>query len=58
MFSSIRSRILVACLAVVAVSLFVNTSLNYSVASGYNADAVNDSINAVLTGHEAGIKDW
>lgn len=58
MLASIRSRILAACLAVVAVALTVNTSLNYSVANAYNRDAINQNLNAVLTGHETGIEDW
>ncbi len=58
MLASIRSRILAACLAVVAVALTVNTSLNYSVANGYNRDAINHNLDAVLTGHETGIEDW
>ncbi|MFB9124443.1 methyl-accepting chemotaxis protein [Paraburkholderia dipogonis] len=58
MLTSIRSRILLASVAIVSSALAINTALNYFVASAYNRDATNQSLTAVLTGHEAGIEDW
>lgn len=58
MFTSIKSRILTACLLLVLVALTVNTAVNYAVAKKYNNIAVSQSLNAVLTGHEAGIDEW
>ncbi|VBI72169.1 methyl-accepting chemotaxis protein [Burkholderia pseudomallei] len=58
MLSSIRSRILVACLAIVIGSLVINTALNYFVANRYNRESISQNLSAVLTGHEAGIADW
>jgi methyl-accepting chemotaxis protein len=58
MFSSIRSRVLAASLAIVVGGLAVNTGVNYSVAHRYNSDSIESSLTAVLTGHEAGIEEW
>ncbi|MBN3754375.1 HAMP domain-containing protein [Paraburkholderia sp. Tr-20389] len=58
MFTSIRFRILIASVAIVSGALMINTVLNYSVANQYNRDAINQSLAAVLTGHETGIEEW
>ncbi|KVE35107.1 methyl-accepting chemotaxis protein [Burkholderia sp. TSV86] len=58
MLSSIRSRILAACVAIVVGALVVNTALNYAVASRYNRDAIRQNLSAVLTGHQTSIADW
>jgi methyl-accepting chemotaxis protein len=58
MFTSIKSRILSACLLIVVVALAVNTAANYAVANSYKRSAINQSLDSVLTGHEAGIDDW
>ncbi len=58
MLNSIRARIIVSCIALVALALVINTSLNYFVANSYNNDAINDNLVAVLAGHEAGVDDW
>jgi methyl-accepting chemotaxis protein len=58
MFSSIRSRVLAASVAIVVAGLAVNTGVNYGVAHRYNSESIENSLTAVLTGHEAGIEEW
>ena len=58
MFSSIRARIVALCVAIVVVALAANTVLNYLVANAYNADAIDNSLTAVESGHVAGIGAW
>ena len=58
MFSSIRSRVLAASVAIVVAGLAVNTGINYGVAHRYNSESIENSLAAVLTGHEAGIEEW
>ncbi|WP_250475155.1 methyl-accepting chemotaxis protein [Caballeronia sp. GAFFF1] len=58
MFSSIRGRVLAASVAIVVGGLVVNTGVNYGVAHRYNSESIENSLSAVLTGHEAGIEEW
>lgn len=58
MFSSIRARVVAMCVAIVVVSLAANTVLNYLVASAYNVDAIDNSLNAIADGHADGIGGW
>ena len=58
MLNSIRSRILISCIALVAFALVINTALNYFVASRYNDDSINANLIAVLAGHEAAVEEW
>ncbi|MDR8105024.1 HAMP domain-containing protein [Burkholderia cenocepacia] len=58
MLSTIRSRILLASLAIVSIALAINTALNYRVASDFNQDAINENLASILAGHEVGIDEW
>lgn len=46
MLDSIRSRILAACVVIVAGSLAINTYFNYSVANKYNSSAIDNTLKA------------
>ncbi len=58
MFSSIRARILAACVAIVAFALIASTLINYFVAKSYNDDAIDRNLTSVANGHVVGIGDW
>ncbi|WP_227729342.1 methyl-accepting chemotaxis protein [Yersinia proxima] len=58
MLDSIRSRILAACIIIVAGSLAINTYFNYSVANKYNSSAIDNTLKAVTASHGVGIADW
>ena len=58
MLDSIRSRILAACIIIVAGSLAINTYFNYSVANKYNSSAIANTLKAVTASHGVGIADW
>ncbi|MDR5017684.1 methyl-accepting chemotaxis protein [Yersinia rochesterensis] len=58
MLDSIRSRILAACIIIVAGSLAINTYFNYSVANKYNNSAIDNTLKAVTASHGVGIADW
>ena len=58
MLDSIRSRILAACIIIVAGSLAINTYFNYSVANKYNNSAIDNTLTAVTASHGVGIADW
>lgn len=58
MLDSIRSRILAACIIIVAGSLAINTYFNYSVANKYNSSAIDNTLTAVTASHGVGIADW
>lgn len=58
MFSTIRSRIMSACIAIVLGALIVNTSLNYIVANKYNDDAIARNLDAITAVNVANIRDW
>ena len=58
MFSSIRSRVLAACVAIVIASLLVNAALNYFVVNSDVNDSINSNLIALANGHNAGIGEW
>ncbi|CAB3747366.1 chemotaxis protein [Burkholderia puraquae] len=58
MFSSIRARILAACVAIVAFALVATTLINYFIARSYNDDAIDRNLTSVASGHVVGIADW
>ncbi|MDS0796522.1 methyl-accepting chemotaxis protein [Burkholderia pseudomultivorans] len=58
MFSSIRARILAACVAIVVFALVATTLINYFIAHSYNDDAIDRNLTSVASGHVVGIADW
>jgi len=58
MFSSIRTRILAACVAIVVFALVATTLINYFIARSYNEDAIDRNLTSVASGHVVGIGDW
>ena len=58
MLDSIRSRILAACIIIVAGSLAINTFLNYSVANKYNNSAIDNTLTALTVSHSVSIAEW
>ncbi|MGK9518084.1 hypothetical protein O6467_25330, partial [Salmonella enterica subsp. enterica] len=58
MFSSIRSRIVALCVAIVVAALAVNAVINYVVADSYNDTAIDESLTALQAGHAGAIADW
>ncbi|MBR8311903.1 HAMP domain-containing protein [Burkholderia dolosa] len=58
MFSSIRARILAACVAIVVFALVATTLINYFIAQSYNDDAIDRNLTSVASGHVVGIADW
>jgi len=58
MLKTIRSRIITACIAIVACSLVINTFLSYNVANKYNRQATDSTLNALTSSHTQGISDW
>jgi len=58
MFSSIRARILTACVAIVVFALVATTLINYFIAKSYNDDAIDRNLTSVASGHVVGINDW
>ncbi|MEY8169302.1 methyl-accepting chemotaxis protein, partial [Burkholderia multivorans] len=58
MFSSIRTRILAACVAIVVFALVATTLINYFIARSYNNDAIDRNLTSVASGHVVGIADW
>lgn len=58
MLKTIRSRIITACIVIVACSLIINTFLSYTVANKYNSQATDSTLNALTASHTRGISDW
>ena len=58
MLSSIRARILAACVAIVVFALVATTLINYFIARSYNDDAIDRNLTSVASGHVVGIADW
>ncbi|KVD09706.1 chemotaxis protein [Burkholderia ubonensis] len=58
MFSSIRARIIAACVVIVAAALLASTLINYFIARSYNDDAIDRNLTSVASGHVVGIGDW
>lgn len=58
MLSSIRARIVASCVALVALSLVINTTLNYVVADRYNEESIDRNLIDLLAAHQAGIDEW
>lgn len=58
MFSSIRTRIVALCVAIVVIALAANAVLNYLIANSYNTDAIESTLDAVESGHADGIEGW
>ena len=57
MLSSIRARILAACVAIV-VFAGRHHLINYFIARSYNDDAIDRNLTSVASGHVVGIADW
>ncbi|KFX26348.1 methyl-accepting chemotaxis protein [Ralstonia solanacearum] len=58
MLNSIRTRILLTCVAIVVGALTLAGGLNYVVTRSYNDDAIRQNLQSVARGHIAGIDDW
>ncbi|MFX1674838.1 methyl-accepting chemotaxis protein [Paraburkholderia sp. A2WS-5] len=58
MFSSIRTRIVALCVAIVVIALAANAVLNYLIANSYNAASIASTLDAVESGHATGIDGW
>ncbi|WP_011296064.1 methyl-accepting chemotaxis protein [Cupriavidus necator] len=58
MLTSIRTRILVACVAIVISALVMAGGLNYLVTRSYNEESIRQNLQAIARGHTGGINDW
>ncbi|MCO5396629.1 methyl-accepting chemotaxis protein [Ralstonia soli] len=58
MLTSIRTRILVACVAIVISALVMAGGLNYLVTRSYNEESIRQNLRSVARGHIGGIDDW
>ncbi|MEX3949830.1 methyl-accepting chemotaxis protein [Paraburkholderia sp. EG287B] len=58
MLTTIRARVIIACLCIVFCALTVNAIANYLVVRTYNNDSINNNLVALADGHVAGISDW
>ncbi|MFJ9533225.1 methyl-accepting chemotaxis protein [Herbaspirillum sp. NPDC101396] len=58
MFRSIRTRILIASLSILAAALLANAALNYFVANIFSKQSIVSNLDSVSAGHVAGIDDW
>ena len=54
MLSSIRARILAACVAIVVFALVATTLINYFIARSYNDDAIDRNLTSVASGTWSG----
>ncbi|KQR77102.1 chemotaxis protein [Burkholderia sp. Leaf177] len=58
MFSSIRVRILMICVATLVAALSISGVLNYYVARSYDQETINQNLAAISAGHSLAISDW
>lgn len=58
MFSTIRSRVITASIAVLVIALIANAALSYTVARSYNNKTISENLSAVASGHVSGIGEW
>ncbi|TKC89543.1 HAMP domain-containing protein [Trinickia terrae] len=58
MFSSIRTRILATCVAIVVTALAVTGGLVYYVVKQDNEQTIDENLKAVSTGHALAIEEW
>ena len=58
MLTSIRSRVIALCLAIVVCSLLATACLNYLVVNSYESKSINSNLIALADGHETGIAEW
>ncbi len=58
MFSSIRSRLLIASTLLVVFSLGVNTLINYTVSSRANQNAVDATLTSLAASHAETVEQW
>ncbi|WP_426397213.1 methyl-accepting chemotaxis protein [Ralstonia sp. R-29] len=58
MLASIRTRILLTCVAIVVGALTFAGGLNYLVTRSYNDASIQQNLQSVARGHIAGIDDW
>ncbi|WP_435926894.1 methyl-accepting chemotaxis protein [Dryocola sp. BD613] len=58
MFTSLRTRILVATTLIVVGALFVNTLINYSISRSANTRAINSSLTSLAASHTATVNQW
>ncbi len=58
MLASIRTRILLTCVAIVVGALTFAGGLNYLVTRSYNDESIRQNLQSVARGHIAGIDDW
>ncbi len=58
MLASIRTRILLTCVAIVVGALTFAGGLNYLVTRAYNDASIRQNLQSVARGHIAGIDDW
>ncbi|CAJ0723390.1 hypothetical protein R38712_01938 [Ralstonia pickettii] len=56
--ASIRTRILLTCVAIVVGALTFAGGLNYLVTRSYNDESIRQNLQSVARGHIAGIDDW
>ena len=56
--ASIRTRILLTCVAIVVGALTSAGGLNYLVTRSYNDESIRQNLQSVARGHIAGIDDW
>ena len=58
MFSTIRARVLAACVALVVFSLVASTAINYFVVKSYNDEAIDRNLKSAAYEHADAIGQW
>jgi methyl-accepting chemotaxis protein len=58
MFNSIRTRLLVTTMIIVAGALSVNTFINYSISRSSNTESINSTLAALTASHTEVVSQW
>ncbi len=58
MFTSLRTRILVATVLIVVGALSINTFINYSISRAANIKAINSTLTSLTASHTATVNQW
>ncbi|RDJ97962.1 methyl-accepting chemotaxis protein [Paraburkholderia lacunae] len=58
MLSSIRARVVLACVALVVFSVFCNTAIDYSIAKASMETAIDHDLTSSANDHAAAISEW
>ncbi|KML24140.1 chemotaxis protein [Leclercia adecarboxylata] len=58
MFNSLRSKLLVATIAIVIITLLINTVINYAISSSANASAIHRTLTSLADSQTATVSQW